>query len=163
MDRITEELGFPTVILGGPDDQDALDRIQGLARERPLSLVGRTTLTQAGAMVERASLVIGVDTGLSHMGIAFDRPTVTIFGSNIPYTKTPTDRAKVIVNWLECSPCKGNPTCNGAFTCTELIAVEQVLEKAREVLANAKRARARTASFLEEDAEPHPGEGVPEL
>jgi heptosyltransferase-1 len=81
--------------------------------------------------------VIGVDTGLSHMAIAFDRPTVTIFGSNIPYTKPPTNRAKVVVNWLECSPCKGNPTCNGAFTCTELIGVDQVLEAAKEVLANA--------------------------
>ncbi len=116
-----------------------MDRIREMARIKPVSLVGETTLTQAGAMVERASLVIGVDTGLSHMGIAFDRPTVTIFGSNIPYTKPPTDRAKVIVNWLECSPCRGNPTCNGAFTCTELISVEQVLETAREVLANHER------------------------
>ena len=135
MDRIREELGLPAVILGGPEDQAARDRIVGLTRIGPLSLVGETTLTQASAMVEQASLVIGVDTGLSHMGIAFDRPTVTIFGSNIPYTKTPTDRARVIVNWLECSPCKGNPTCNGAFTCTELISVDQVVETAKEVLA----------------------------
>ncbi|MFH1763360.1 MAG: glycosyltransferase family 9 protein [Gemmatimonadota bacterium] len=136
MDRVTEELGFPTVILGGPDDRAALYRIRGMARIEPVSLVGETALTQASAMVERASLVIGVDTGLSHMGIAFDRPTVTIFGSNIPYTKPPTDRAKVIVNWLECSPCRGKPTCNGAFTCTELISVEQVLDTAKEVLAH---------------------------
>jgi len=86
-------------------------------------------------MVERASLVIGVDTGLTHMAIAFDRPTVTIFGSNIPYTKPPTARAKVIVHWLECSPCRGNPTCNGAFTCTELIEVDHILTTAREVMA----------------------------
>jgi len=136
MDRVTEELGFPTVILGGPEDSAALDRIRDMTRIEPVSLVGETTLTQASAMVERAALVIGVDTGLSHMGIAFDRPTVTIFGSNIPYTEPPTDRAKVIVNWLECSPCKGNPTCDGAFTCTELISVDQVLETAKEVLGN---------------------------
>jgi heptosyltransferase-1 len=137
MDRVGEELGFPTVILGGPEDKAAMDRIRAMADTDPVSLVGETTLTQASAMVERASLVIGVDTGLSHMAIAFDRPTVTIFGSNIPYTKPPTNRAKVVVNWLECSPCKGNPTCNGAFTCTELIGVDQALEAAKEVLANA--------------------------
>ena len=138
LDRVTEELGFPSVILGGPEDMAALGRIRGMARIEPVSLVGETTLTQASAMVERASLVIGVDTGLSHMAIAFDRPTVTIFGSNIPYTKPPTDRARVIVNWLECSPCKGNPTCNGAFPCTELISVDQVLDTAGEVLAIAQ-------------------------
>jgi heptosyltransferase-1 len=135
MDRIKEHFGLPSVILGGPDDEPALDRILGHARSQPISLVGKTSLTQASAMVERASLVVGVDTGLTHMAIAFDRPTVTIFGSNIPYTKPPTDRARVIVHWLECSPCRGNPTCNGAFTCTELIEVDHVLATAEEVMA----------------------------
>jgi heptosyltransferase-1 len=143
MDRVTEELGLPTVILGGPDDEAALDRIRGMTRKAPVSLVGKTSLTQAGAMIQRASLVIGVDTGLSHMGIAFDRPTVTIFGSNIPYTEPPTDRAKVVVHWLECSPCKGNPTCNGDFTCLKLVTVDQVMDTARIVLANEVREVAR--------------------
>jgi heptosyltransferase-1 len=150
MDRVREAFGFPTVILGGPDDLPALDRIRGMASTEPISLVGETSLTQASAMVERAALVIGVDTGLSHMAIAFDRPTVTIFGSNIPYTKTPTDRAKVVVNWLECSPCKGNPTCDGAFTCTELITVDQIIDTAREVLANGERERARVEGGQDE-------------
>lgn len=132
--RVQEEFGLPTVVLGGPDDRPALERIRADATTEFMNLVGKTSLTQASAMVEGATLVIGVDTGLSHMAIAFDRPTVTIFGSNIPYTKTPSPRARVIVNWLECSPCKGNPTCNGAFTCTEMIAVEHVVETAREVL-----------------------------
>jgi len=157
MDRVAGELGFPTVILGGPEDRAALDRIRAMTRTQPVILVGETTLTQASAMVERASLVIGVDTGLSHMGIAFDRPTVTIFGSNIPYTEPPTDRAKVMVNWLECSPCKGNPTCNGAFTCTELISVDQVMETATEVLGNHERERARLKGLP--DPEMGPGKG----
>ncbi len=143
MDRVTEELGLPTVILGGPGDEAALNRIQAVAEREPVSLVGETTLTQAGAMIRKASLVIGVDTGLSHMGIAFDRPTVTIFGSNIPYTEPPTDRAKVVVHWLECSPCKGNPTCDGDFTCLKLVTVDQVMATARAVLANEERERAR--------------------
>ncbi len=135
IDRVKEGFGLPAVILGGPEDGPALERIREMAKSDPISLVGKTSLTQASAMVERASLVIGVDTGLTHMAIAFDRPTVTIFGSNIPYTKPPTARAKVIVHWLECSPCRGNPTCNGAFTCTELIEVDHVLTTAREVMA----------------------------
>jgi heptosyltransferase-1 len=160
MDRVSEELGLPAVVLGGPGDKPALERIQGMAHAKPVDLVGKTTLTQASAMVERASLVIGVDTGLSHVGIAFDRPTVTIFGSNIPYTIPPTDRAKVIVHWLECSPCKGNPTCEGAFTCTELVSVEQVLQTAKEVLANQERERLRVGG--RPDPGEGPGDGVPE-
>jgi heptosyltransferase-1 len=136
LDRVESELGLPTVILGGPGDVEALERIQEMAMSEPHSLVGRTTLTQAAAAIERAALVVGVDTGLSHMGIAFDRPTVTLFGSNIPYTEPPTDRARVLVHWLECSPCKGNPTCDGAYTCMKLITANQVLDAARAVMGS---------------------------
>jgi heptosyltransferase-1 len=139
LDRVTEDLGLPTVVLGGPGDQEALGRIRRMAASTPVSLVGKTSLTQAAGAIERASLVIGVDTGLSHMGIAFDRPTVTIFGSNIPYTEPPTNRGKVLVHWLECSPCKGNPTCNGDYTCLKLISVEDVVAAAREVMENDAR------------------------
>jgi heptosyltransferase-1 len=136
LDQTLHELKLPTVILGGPGDAEACGRIQRMADSEPYSLVGVTSLTQAAAIIEGASLVLGVDTGLTHMGLAFDRPTVAIFGSNIPYTEPPTPRGKVLVHWLECSPCKGNPTCGGDFTCLKLIHAQDVLEAAREVMAN---------------------------
>jgi heptosyltransferase-1 len=135
LDRVESDLGLPTVVLGGPGDMEALGRIREMATSRPRSLVGETSLTQAAAAIERAALVVGVDTGLTHMGIAFDRPTIAIFGSNIPYTNPPTKRGRVLVRWLECSPCKGNPTCDGAFTCLRLIEVEDVVQAARETMA----------------------------
>ncbi len=134
MDRIREEYGFPTVILGGSMDEEADLRIRGQTSADPVSLVGQTTLRQAAAMIERASLVIGVDTGLTHIGIAFDRPTIGIYGSNVPYTETFTDRARILIHWLDCVPCKGNPTCDGDFTCLRLITVDEVLDAAREIL-----------------------------
>ncbi len=134
MDRIKEDFGLCTVILGGPGDEAADERIRNLSSAHPVSLVGRTTLRQAAAVIERASLVVGVDTGLTHMGIAFDRPTIGIFGSNIPYTETFSDRTRVLIHWLDCVPCKGRPTCGGDFTCLRLITVDQVLGAAREIL-----------------------------
>lgn len=135
LEGVEGELGLPSVVLGGPGDGEAFGRIADESEASPRSLVGRTSLTQAAAVIQGASLVVGVDTGLTHMGIAFDRPTVTIFGSNIPYTEPPTDRARVLVHWLECSPCKGNPTCNGEYTCMRLIHPRDVLNAAREVMA----------------------------
>jgi heptosyltransferase-1 len=142
LEGVREELGLPGVFLGGPGDREAMERIREMARVKLDSLVGETSLTQAAAVIERAALVLGVDTGLTHMGFAFDRPTVTIFGSNIPYTETPTDRGRVLVHWLECSPCKGNPTCNGDYTCLKLIQPPGVVEAAREVVAAEARHRA---------------------
>ena len=134
MDRVLEEHGFPTVILGGGLDEEADHRIRGQTLADPVSLVGQTTLRQAAAMIERASLVIGVDTCLTHIGIAFERPTIGICGANVPYTETFTDRTRVLIHWLDCVPCKGHPTCRGDFTCLRLITVDEVLDAAREIL-----------------------------
>jgi heptosyltransferase-1 len=83
-------------------------------------------------------LLVGVDTGLTHMGIAFNTPTVAIFGSTRPYLDTRRDNAKVIWLGLECSPCRRNPTCHGAFTCLRDITPDQVIEQARVAMAESR-------------------------
>lgn len=138
VDRASHELGLRTVVLGGPGDREAMERIRALTPGDPantVDLVGVTTLDQAAAIIEGAALVVGVDTGLNHVGIAFDRPTVSLFGSNVPFTDPPTPRTRILLHRLPCVPCKGNPTCNGDFTCMRLITVDEVLEAAREVMA----------------------------
>ena len=139
LETMDHELSLPPVVLGGPGDQEALERIRAATGIQLRSLVGTTSLTQPAPVIRGATLVVAVDTGHSHIAIAYDRPTVTIFGSNIPYTEPPTKRAKVLVHWLECSPCKGNPTCNGEYTCMRLIQPHDVLTAAREVMAQAKQ------------------------
>jgi heptosyltransferase-1 len=141
MDRLRKEHGFRTVILGGPKDEEADRRIRGQTSADPLSLVGRTTLRQAAALIERAQLVVGVDTGLTHVGSALERPTIAIFGSNIPYTDALTDRTRILIHWLDCVPCKGHPTCDGDFTCLRLITVDEVMDAAREILSKAGGSR----------------------
>jgi len=132
--RMKEEYGLSTVFLGGPGDREAQERIRSQVGPDAVGLVGGTSLTEAAALIERAALVVGVDTGLTHMGLAFQRPTIGIFGSNIPYTKTFSDRTRVLIHWLECVPCKGHPTCDGDFTCLRLITVDEVMEAANQIL-----------------------------
>lgn len=134
MDRIAEEYGLRTVVLGGPADLEADARILGLTSSGPVSLTGATTLRQASAVIAKANLVVGVDTGLTHVGIAFDRPTIGIWGANIPYIETFSDRTRLLIEFLDCQPCAGNPTCGGEFTCLRQIGVEDVLTAARELL-----------------------------
>lgn len=72
-DRLRAETGLPAVLLGGPADRKAAGRIRELGSAAPIDLAGETTLLQAAAMIDRSTLLVGVDTGLSHMGIAFGR------------------------------------------------------------------------------------------
>ena len=91
---------------------------------------GRLSLTQSAAVVARAHLLIGVDTGLTHMGLAFECPTVAIFGSTRPYLISANHRLQVLYEPMTCSPCRRHPTCDGAFHCMAAIGIHQVIHAA---------------------------------
>jgi lipopolysaccharide heptosyltransferase I len=131
--QLRDQLGLTPLMLGGPADATAAARIAspdiGI-----VNLAGATGLAEAAALVKHAGLVVGVDTGLTHMGIAFARPTVAIFGSTRPYLDTGRPNARVIWLGLPCSPCRRHPTCGGAYTCLRDISAERVMMEARAVL-----------------------------
>jgi heptosyltransferase-1 len=128
--RLQAAFGIPVIMLGGPDDTEAAAQIAAGVSHGLLNQVGVTRLRQAAALIKHARLLIGVDTGLTHMGIAFNRPTIALFGSTCPYLDTTRDNAVVLYHRLECSPCKRNPTCGGRFDCMAAISVDEVLGQA---------------------------------
>ncbi len=137
IENLAAELTLPVVILGGPEERAAAERIAATAGGDTLSLVGKTSLTEAAAVIQQARILIGVDTGLTHMGIAFDRPTLALFGSTCPYLDTTKENARVIYHSLPCSPCRRRPTCSGAYTCMAEIFPQEVVRAARQLLGSA--------------------------
>jgi heptosyltransferase-1 len=132
--RLQAAFGMPVIMLGGPDDKPAARQITARVKRGLLDQVGVTSLRQAAALIKHARLLIGVDTGLTHMGIAFKRPTIALFGSTCPYLDTTHDNALVLYHPLSCSPCKRNPTCEGRYDCMAAITVEEVLDQAGRLL-----------------------------
>jgi heptosyltransferase-1 len=135
--RLGSDLGVTPVLLGGPGDQEAAQRIVDGADGRLVNLVGRTSLTEAAALIDGADLLVAVDTGLGHMGIALGTPSLLLFGSTCPYLETTRANARVLYHPLPCSPCKRRPTCGGAFTCMAEIRVGEVLANALELVGKA--------------------------
>ncbi len=139
--QIRERAGLGVVLLGGPADRAAAERIlkggaNGPVPGAPLvDLVGMTTLGEASAVVSRCSVLVGVDTGLSHMAHAFGRPSVLIFGSNAPYLDPPTPDARILHSGRDCSPCWGKLTCDGRIDCMDDITVGEVLAAVRTAVA----------------------------
>ncbi|MCW7536292.1 glycosyltransferase family 9 protein [Aquabacterium sp. A7-Y] len=122
--------GLQPVLLGGPADREAAQRI--VAQVPGLvSLAGELKLDESVAAIESARLLIGVDTGLTHMGSALHKPTVALFGSTCPYQDGGSPRTAVLYEVLPCSPCRRHPTCGGRFDCMRLHTVERVLAQAR--------------------------------
>jgi heptosyltransferase-1 len=123
--RLRGELGLTPLLLGAAADRPAAGRIA--ADGAAIDLAGRTDIPTAAALVAGARLVIGVDTGLTHMGVAAGVPTLALFGSTCPYLAAPGRPLKVLYRGLPCAPCKRSPTCAGAHPCLTAIGVDEVL------------------------------------
>ncbi len=124
--------GYEVVMLGGPADKAAAEKIADNLPELR-NLVGATSLLTAAAIISRASIVIGVDTGLTHMGHALQRPTISIFGSTRPYLDPSNPYGKVLYHKLWCSPCRRRPLCANEFSCMQLISVEEVMATVQQL------------------------------
>lgn len=124
--------GHRVACLGGPADrEEAATLLEGLT---VMNWVGAYPLGVSAGLVKQSSGVIGVDTGLTHMGIAAGVPTVALFGSTCPYLETGRDNVRVIYHGLECAPCRRSPTCGGRFDCMVGITAEEALSAFNELV-----------------------------
>jgi heptosyltransferase-1 len=133
IEQVAENWDIPVVMLGGPGDRLPAAEIKSAGAARLVNLVGETSLRQAAALIARASLVVGVDTGLTHVGIAMNRPTLCLFGSTRPYLDTTHENAQVIYHPRNCSPCKRKPTRHGSFDCMAEITAAEIISQANNL------------------------------
>ncbi len=77
------------VLTGGPGDRAAAESVAQAAAGRALDLVGRTSLLELTAVLERAALTVTGDTGAMHLAVARSRPVVALFGPGDPQRTGP--------------------------------------------------------------------------
>ncbi len=81
LDLLHERFGLDAVIHGGPGDVQMAESIAGMCERASVRVIaGRTTLRDAAEVIRRSRLLVGVDTGLMHFGMATGTPTVAVFG-----------------------------------------------------------------------------------
>lgn len=136
--RLHEAFGIASVLLGGKADREASGKIMPEGGSNVVNAVGEATLKQSAAVIKHASLLVGGDTGLTHMGIAFNVPTVALFGSTYPYRRTGRTNNVLLSREEDCSPCRRRPVCQGDFRCMKGITVEEVFSAAGELLRKEK-------------------------
>ena len=133
--ELVDKFGTPVLILGGPGDAERGEEIaRQSGRPQIHSLCGRTTLGQSAAIIDHANLLIGVDTGLTHMGTAFSLPTLALFGATCPYQTTASPRTRVLYDAPACSPCRRKPICHNQFDCMRALTVEKIVAAATTLL-----------------------------
>lgn len=140
-DRLVSERQLRIVLVGGPDDDSKA--LKQALRSPALDLSGQTSIGQLAAVLERASVFVGADSGVMHVAAAAGAPVAAIFGPSNheawgPWT--PDGRSLIVRSGPECSPCSyvghsvGLREGCAARTCMKLIASDQVIEAALKLL-----------------------------
>jgi ADP-heptose:LPS heptosyltransferase len=128
------------ILAGGPDDADELAYLLSHL-DHPLltSIYGQTRdMYQLGGFIQRAQVMICVDSAPLHLGVALGTPLVAIFGPTDEHKLLPPDaqNIQVIQAGTHCRPClwaTRQTTCE-ALSCLRDIEVEQVLQASLKFL-----------------------------
>ena len=135
-DRLASDYGCQ-VLIGGSREEEALaQRIHEAAKSHPISMAGLATLKQFAAIVKRAALFVGNDSGAMHVAAAVGTPMVALFGPSNPNEWGPCgDRVTVLYKGLDCRACF-HPTCErGELNCMRQLSVQEVCAAAVQLLA----------------------------
>jgi lipopolysaccharide heptosyltransferase II len=139
------------IVTSGPSEGEAAARVIEAARERlgpdaasRILSCGEFSLAELRALLDRALLYIGGDSGPLHIASTTAVPIVGLYGPTLPERSAPWRRAalateSVDAGVLPCRPCEQRVCAPGDFRCLTLISPAQVIEAARRALARAPR------------------------
>lgn len=109
--RICQKLDYPVIILGGPEDRARGDSlVSALPGKEILNGCGQYSIHQSASLVKQSRLLITHDTGLMHIGAAFRKKVISVWGNTVPrfgmypYRPDPSSLS-FEVDGLSCRPC----------------------------------------------------------
>ena len=134
------------VIVGGPSDRDAANRVLAQARDAAGDDAARIlpcegwTLPELRAAMDRAALFIGGDSGPLHVAATSDIPIVALYGPTLPIRSHPwrshsIPSEAVDAGDLPCRPCDQRVCAPGDFRCLTGIRPNDVVHAAERLLA----------------------------
>ena len=108
---LCKKLAYPVVILGGPEDRECADHIiSALPGKDILNACGPYSIHQSASLVRQARVLITHDTGLMHIGAAFQKKIISVWGNTLPRFgmfpfRADSSSVQFEVSGLNCRPC----------------------------------------------------------
>ncbi len=145
------DLVFPGVSTEQKRNAAIIEKLgQAAASSRVRNAAGRSSIEQLLRMLQEASLVVSVDSGVMHLAAWAGAPVVGLFGPETPMLYAPlTKRSKVLWAALPCSPCctvatEKHTRCTDN-QCMKRLSVGQVYMACTSLLQETSRAPRRAA------------------
>ena len=141
------------VVTSGPSEREAADLViadahaaLGPERGRRVLTCGEFSLAELRALVDRAALFVGGDSGPLHIAATSHVPIVALYGPTLPARSAPWRSAvwraeAVETHGLPCRPCDQRKCEPGDFRCLGWIQPQHVVEAAQRALQSGLRAK----------------------
>ena len=99
IDHCQGELGLPCVVTGGAAEMEQahLLQIQAAVRTPWRDLSGKGDLLTLAALIQRAALLLSMDSAPVHLGAAFQTPQISLFGVTNPFHWRPLHARSVVL------------------------------------------------------------------
>ncbi len=98
--------GWQVWLFGSTKDNEVCAEINAQTQAQCSDLSGKTSLSEAVALLATVDLAVSNDSGLMHIAAALHKPLVAVYGSTDPgFTPPLNKQAKIVRSGLECSPC----------------------------------------------------------
>jgi ADP-heptose:LPS heptosyltransferase len=142
--ELCSRLDHPVIILGGPGDRDTGETmVSSNPGKEILNGCGAYTLHQSASLVRLAKVLITHDTGLMHIGAAFQKKIISIWGNTVPRFgmfpyRSHSGSVSFEVRDLKCRPCSkiGYRQCpRKHFRCMKDQDLEGIAETAHRLYA----------------------------
>lgn len=125
--RGLRERGLLPVLVGGAAERSFAAEVAEADPGEVVDLVGRTSLEEVVALLERATVAVGPDSGPMHIAAAVGTPVVSLWGATSPARSAPLGYEHLVVRAsLPCVPCY-RKQCPIGRLCMESITPQRVL------------------------------------
>ncbi|MBM3802096.1 MAG: lipopolysaccharide heptosyltransferase I [Acidimicrobiia bacterium] len=144
-DQLHRETGLTGVLTWGPGEETLVDSVlRAAAGPKPEKIP--SSLPQLIALLKRARLFVGGDTGPLHLAAACGTPIVGVFGPTDPFRNGPFSPDDIVVSHqVPCGPCYKRICPIRTKECLDLVQVREVVDAALHRLAvERERRSART-------------------
>jgi len=125
------ERDIRVVLIGSKDAVHLAKDFMKISRTKPVNAVGRTSITQLGALIKRCKVFVTGDSAPMHVASSVGADFIALFGPTDPERHfEPTEKGVVLRKHLKCSPCYKSK-CRRNI-CMENISVEEVYKLVME-------------------------------
>ncbi len=132
-DRLQGELDASVVLLGSEADIEVSEKVSRNSSNPPVLLSGKTSLSEAVAVLAGLDIFVSNDMGLAHISSALGTRCVTIFGPTNPLTTRPLNGNILRREDVDCSPCMLRD-CPIDHRCMTRIEIDDVFQQIEAVL-----------------------------